>query len=71
MSGIKLVDEWYIVKFDYKKSDGYWMMNEEVTIKVTSPITREKNNHAFARTKADDLLSKNYKQFVIHCITYV
>jgi hypothetical protein len=43
--------EQYIVKFNYKKQDGFWVIGEEIEIDVEYNAENEKDNHDKAREK--------------------
>lgn len=50
------IKETYIVRFDLKKSDGYWRMNVEEEVVVLSSGKEIKNNHL----KASEVIEKKY-----------
>lgn len=41
--------ETYIVKFNYKKPDGFWVIGEEEEVDVECNVSNEKCNHNKAR----------------------
>jgi len=64
----KKFEELYLVKFSYKKSDGFWEQSkiEDVYVEVEYGIN-EKNNH----NKAKEIIQNKYKGCKIISVIYV
>lgn len=62
-----MIGEVYIVRFDFKESNGFWKMNLEETVQVLTPANKHKNNH----DAATRIIKKKYPGCKVVSTTYV
>lgn len=59
--------ESYIVRFSYRKEDGYWVQGKEEEVVVATHIGKERNNHK----EAEEVIKKKYPGCEIIRVIYV
>lgn len=59
--------EQYLVKFNYKKTDGFWVIGEDEYVEVSYNRKNEKRNHDKARA----IIHRRYPGCSVVSVSYV
>ena len=61
------MEEQHVVKLNYKKPDGYWVIGHKIEVSVSTDFINEKNNHFAAERKAKKLFPGCKIVSVVYC----